>query len=67
MHAEDFIINYGSQCQIIKYIRAIAPHVDTAKLAQAFIIKSVYLSDLARFVVASDQCDALRVTHFKCN
>ena len=65
MDAKDLFVNDCSQCQIIEYIRAIAPHVDAAKLAQAFVIKSVYLSDLARFVVASDQRDTLWIANFE--
>jgi hypothetical protein len=43
------------------------PDVRVAVLAEAFVVESVDLSDLAGFVVSSEDGNALRVADFESN
>ena len=67
MHAEDLVVDDGRQSQVVEYVCAVAPHVDTAELAQAFVIEAVHLCDLAGLVVAANQSNALWITHLQSN
>ena len=59
MHAENLVVNDGSERQVVEHLSAVAPHIDGAVLTQALVIESVHLRDLARLVVAPDKSDAL--------
>ena len=67
VHAENFVVYDSGKGKVVKNIRAIAPDVDATKLAKAFIIEAVDLSNLARLVVAADERDTFRVADFQCN
>ena len=66
MHAENLLIHDSCQRKEVHYFGAISPNIHTAILAQTLVIESVHLRDLARFVIASDQGDILRVPNFEC-
>ena len=65
VHAENLLVHDGRQGQEVHNLRAVAPHVDRAILAHALVIKPVHLRDLARLVIAPDQCDILRIAHLQ--
>ena len=65
MQAEDFISDDCRQWQVIKQLDQHAPNVRITILAQALIVKAVYLCDLPRFVVAAKDGDAVRVTYLE--
>ena len=46
MHTEDFVVDDGGECQIIKNIRTISPYIYTSELSETFIVEAVDLSDL---------------------
>jgi hypothetical protein len=56
--AEYLIIDKG--CEVL-------PDVRVAVFAEAFVVESVHLSDLAGFVVSSEDGNALRVADFEGN
>lgn len=65
MDAQDFVINDGSECQVVKNLCAVAPNVYAAVFLKALIVKSVDLCNLPTFMVSSDQCYAFWVAYFK--
>ena len=65
MNAENFVIDNCSEGKVVEDFCAVAPNVDRAVLSETFVVESVHLSDLTGLMVASDQCDAFGVSHFK--
>ena len=65
MDTENFVIDNGSEGQVIKDVGAVTPHVDGAEFPQAFIIESIHLGDLSALVVSTDQRDSFGVAHFQ--
>jgi hypothetical protein len=63
MHAKDFVVNDGRQTKIVEDLCAILPHVDTAIFLQTLVVKPIYLCDLTTLMVASNQCDAIGISH----
>ena len=41
MHTEYLIVYNGCQCEVIKYLSAIAPNVDRTVLSQALIVEAI--------------------------
>ena len=66
MHAENFVIDDSCEGEVVENFSTVAPDVDRAVLAEAFIVESVNLGDLTRLVVTSDQSDTLWVADLKC-
>jgi len=64
VHAENFVVNNRSQCQVVKDLRAVAPHVDRSIFSQALVIKAIHLCNLTTFMIASNQRNAFRVADF---
>ena len=65
MHTENFAIDSSRQRQIIKQVGELLPDDKAAILFLAFNLKAVDLSDLARFMIASQQVEPVRVAQFK--
>ena len=57
----DLVLDESSEGEIIEKIGEVPPYVGVSVLAQAFVVETVYLGDLARFVVASEDGDAIAV------
>jgi hypothetical protein len=55
----------GAQCEVVKDFAAVAPDVGGAVFADAFVVEAVDRRDLAGFVVAADEGDAIRVADFE--
>ena len=64
MNTKNAIVYNSSQRQVIEYISAVSPDVQRAVLPKTFIVKSINLSDLSAFVVASDESDQIGIAHF---
>jgi len=65
VHAEDLAVDDGRQTDVVEDFGAVLPDRDGAVLAQALVVEAVDLRDLARFVVAADERDAVRVADFE--
>jgi hypothetical protein len=65
--AEYLVINESRERQVIKQVREVLPDVRIAVLSQALIVEAIDLGDLARFVVPSEDGNALRVSDLKGN
>ena len=59
MEAEDLPIDEGRQGQVVKEVGKVLPDVGVAVLAEALVVEAVDLGDLAGFVVAAEDGDAL--------
>ena len=55
----------GAQGQVVEDLAAVAPDIGAAVLAQTLVVEAVDGGDLARLVVAADQCYAVGVTDFE--
>ena len=62
MHAENFVVDDGSQRQIVEYFSAVSPDIDWTILAEALVVEAIDLGNLSALVVASDQRDAFWVS-----
>lgn len=56
-----------SQRQVVEELREVLPHVAVAILARALVVEAVDLRDLPRFVVSSQNCDAVTVSDLQGN
>jgi len=65
MEAEDLVLDHSRQGQVVKKLCELLPDVGVSILAQAFVIETVYLSDLARLVVASENSDSVLEADFE--
>jgi hypothetical protein len=65
MDAKYAAIYDGTQRKIIEDFAAPAPHVAAAVLALTFVVEPVYLRDLSRLVVSTDESYAIRISHFE--
>jgi len=65
MDAKNAAIYDGAQREIIEDFAAPAPYVATAVLALTLVVKPVYLRDLPRLVVSTDESYAIRISHFE--
>ena len=61
VNAKDFALNQSSDGKIIENIGVVFPYVDVAVFSHDFLVKTVDLSDLAGFVIASDESDSGRM------
>ena len=67
VEAEDLVVDEGSKGEVIEQVGEVFPNIGIAVLSEALIIEAVDLGDLAGFVVATEDCDALRVSNFESN
>ncbi len=65
MQAEDLVVDEGGEGEVVEEIGEVFPDVGVAVLAQALVVEAVHLRDLARFVVAPQDRDALRIADFE--
>ena len=61
MDTEDAAIDDGSECKVVKDFAAPTPDVTAPVLALTLVVKTVYLGDLSRLVVAADEGDSLGI------
>lgn len=67
MEAEDLVFNDCAEWEVIEKVGQEFPNISVAILAHTFIIKAVNLSDLAAFVVSSQNRDSISKAHFQTN
>mmetsp|Transcript_2978 Transcript_2978/g.5622 ORF Transcript_2978/g.5622 Transcript_2978/m.5622 type:complete len:332 (+) Transcript_2978:1011-2006(+) len=65
VHCEYLVLDDGREGEVIEYLGAVPPDVDAAVFAEALVVKSVDLGDLAGFVIAPDERDAVGVADFE--
>ena len=62
---EDLAVNQSGEGQVVKKIGEIFPDICVSVFTQALIVETVDLGDLARFVVTSENGDAVRISNFE--
>jgi hypothetical protein len=65
VEAEDLVVDKGGEGEVVEEIREVLPYVRVAIFAETLIIEPIDLCDLAGFVVATEDGDALRVSDFE--
>ena len=65
MYAKHLPVHNGRERQVVENLATPTPNVRRAILPLAFVEETVDLCDLARFVVAADERDPLRVSHLE--
>ena len=63
--AEYLVLDQRSQGEVVKDVSAVPPDARGAVLPATLVVKPVYLRDLPRLVVPSDQCHPVRVAHLQ--
>lgn len=59
------VLNEGGEGEVIEEVREQLPHVRRAVLSHAFVVEAIDLRDLSRFVIASQDVDALGIADFE--
>lgn len=67
MKAENLVLDQGGKREIVEEVGEVLPDVRISVFTKAFVVKSVDLCDLSRFVVSTKNCNTLRVTNFQSN
>lgn len=66
MHAEDLVVDNGSNSQVVKHLSKRPPDIERPILSDAFIIEAIDLGDEAGLVVAPQQSYPVSVPHLQC-
>ena len=67
METEDLVVDQGGKGQVVKQVCKVFPNIGVAVLAEALVVEAVYLGNLTRFVVTTEDGDTLRVSNLECN
>jgi len=65
MNTEYSSIHYRSQRKIVKHFTTISPYIRAPIFSLTFVVKSVDLRDLTRFVVPSYKRNTIRIANFE--
>ena len=65
VQAEDLVVDQGGKGEVVKEISEVLPYVRVAIFSETFIVEPIDLCDLAGFVVATEDGDALGVSDFQ--
>jgi hypothetical protein len=61
VQAEDLVLDEGGEREEIKEVGEVFPNIRITVLAEALVVKAVYLGDLAGLVVATEDGNALGI------
>ena len=67
VQTEDCVVDDGGQREVIKKLSEVDPNIGVSVLSEALIIKAVHLSDLANFVVTTQNGQPVLKTHLQRN
>lgn len=67
VYAEDLVVDYAGERQVIEHVCEVMPYSRVAVLATTFGVEAIGLGDAAGLVVAADEVDSLRVAEFKAD
>ena len=67
VHAEDLIVDYAGEGEVVEHIGEVVPYCRVAVLARALGVEAIGLGDAAGFVVSADEVHALRVAEFEAD
>ena len=63
--AEDLVVDKGSEGEVVEKVSEVFPYVCITVFSKALIVEAIDLGDLAGFVVATEDRNALRVSDFE--
>lgn len=58
VQAEDLVVNESGKGEVVEEVGEVFPHIGVAVFSQAFVVKTIDLSDLTAFVVTTEDGDA---------
>lgn len=67
VEAEDLIVDERGEGEVIEEVGEVFPNIRIAIFSKALIVEAVDLCDLTRFVIATEDRNALRVSDFESN
>lgn len=67
MYTQYAAVDNRCQVQVVEDLAAALPDVGIAVLVLAFVVEAVHLCDLSRFVVASEESDAVWPSGLHCH
>ena len=62
---EDLVLDQSCEREEVEEVGEVLPDICVAILSQTLVVEAVDLGDLARLVVATQDCDALRVSNLE--
>ena len=65
MEAEDLVLDHSGEGQVIEELSKLLPDVGITILAEALVVEPIYLSDLSRLVVSSEDSESVLIADFK--
>lgn len=63
MDTEHLVLDYRRKRKIVEHVSTVAPDVERRILPETLVIEAVHLRNLAAFVIASNQCDAVGISN----
>ena len=67
VQTEDLVFDHSAQGQVIEEVGQELPHIRVPVLAHALVVEAVNLSDLAAFMVPSQNGDSVLIPHLQAN
>jgi hypothetical protein len=64
MQAEDLVLDESGKGEEVEEVGEVFPDICVAILSEAFVVETIDLGDLAGFVIATEDGDALGVADF---
>lgn len=67
VQTEDLVVDERGEREVIEKVGEVLPDICVSVFAQTLVVEAVHLGDLAGFVVAAEDGDALGVADFEGN
>ena len=61
------IFDEGGEGEVVEEVGEVSPYVCVAVLAEAFVVETIHLRDLPRFVVSAEDCHSVAISEFESN
>lgn len=65
MQAEYLVVDQRSQREVVEQISEVFPDVGVAVFSETFVVETVHLRNLTRFVITSKNGDARRIAYLQ--
>ena len=61
------IFDEGGEGEVVEEVGEVSPYVCVAVLAEAFVVETIHLRDLPRFVVSAEDGYSIAVSELECD
>ena len=61
------IFDESGEGEVVEEVGEVSPYVCVAVLAEAFVVETIHLRDLPRFVVSAENCHSVAISEFESN